>query len=223
LVKAGCREAAGRLFKKINLLISTTPALCATPPHLRRGILARFQFIHTFYDRAQFSGRSYRATLMHTNTAGLKTVAIFEALKGDTVLVEAIGVVSLVHEGAQVVVEEIVRNFHLNPASRYPRIFLDAINSLNSTRLWLLAAGALLYVSVRFVEAYGLWHELTWAEWLGAISGSIYLPIEIYEFILGVTIVKAVLFFANLAIVAFLGRTLYLDRRSRNLSSNKLL
>jgi hypothetical protein len=33
---------AGRLFKKIDLLINTTPALRATPPHLRRGILARF-------------------------------------------------------------------------------------------------------------------------------------------------------------------------------------
>jgi hypothetical protein len=39
-------------IKKINLLINTTPALRATPPHLRRGILARFQFIHTFIDRA---------------------------------------------------------------------------------------------------------------------------------------------------------------------------
>jgi uncharacterized membrane protein (DUF2068 family) len=160
---------------------------------------------------------------MSTNTAGLKTVAIFEALKGSVVLIAAIGVVSLVHESAQAVVEEIVRNFHLNPASRYPRIFLDAINSLNSTRLWLLAMGALLYASIRFIEAYGLWHELTWAEWLGAISGSLYLPIEIYELVLGVTVVKAVLFFGNLVIVAFLGRTLYLDRRNRNASGNRLL
>jgi hypothetical protein len=42
VIKAGCREAAGRLFKKIDLLINTTPALRATPPHLSRGIVARF-------------------------------------------------------------------------------------------------------------------------------------------------------------------------------------
>jgi len=150
---------------------------------------------------------------MNTNTAGLKTVAVFEALKGIAVLLAAIGIVSLVHEHAQAVVEEIVRNFHLNPASRYPRIFLDALNSLNSTRLWLLAAGAMLYASIRFVEAYGLWHELAWAEWFGVISGSIYLPIEIYELVLGVTVVKVALFLANLVIVGFLSRTIYLDRR----------
>jgi hypothetical protein len=66
---------------------------------------------------------------MNTNTAALKTVAVFEALKGSAVLLAAIGVVSLVHEDAQAVIEDIVRNFHLNPASRYPRILLDAINS----------------------------------------------------------------------------------------------
>jgi hypothetical protein len=41
LVKPGCREAAGGWFKKVDLLINTTPALRATPPRLRRGILAR--------------------------------------------------------------------------------------------------------------------------------------------------------------------------------------
>ena len=40
LVKEGCREAAGGSFNKINFLISTTPALRATPPRLSRGISA---------------------------------------------------------------------------------------------------------------------------------------------------------------------------------------
>jgi uncharacterized membrane protein (DUF2068 family) len=157
-----------------------------------------------------------RAVFPGPYDTGLKTAAIFEALKGGAVLVAAIGLVSLVHENAQGVVDEIVRHSHLNPASRYPRVFLDAIHSLNSARLWLLATGALLYASIRFIEAYGLWHERTWAQWFGAISGSIYLPIEIYELLRGVTVVKVVLFVVNLGIVAFLGRTLYLDRRSRN-------
>src|SRR5262245_64151339 len=43
LVKAGCREAAGRLVQEINILTITTPALRATPPRLRRGALTLFQ------------------------------------------------------------------------------------------------------------------------------------------------------------------------------------
>jgi hypothetical protein len=45
LVKAAEAPAGwrgGAVFKKINLLINTTPALRATPPHLRRGILSPY-------------------------------------------------------------------------------------------------------------------------------------------------------------------------------------
>src|SRR5262245_29742840 len=151
--------------------------------------------------------------MVRSETAGLKTIAILEALKGIVVLLAAAGVVSLVHEHAQAVFEEIVRQFHLNPASRYPRIFLDAISSLSSTKLWLLAAGASVYSTIRFAEAYGLWHARAWGEWLGVISGSLYLPIEIYELLIGVSPVKVVLLLTNLIIVGFLGRTLYQTRQ----------
>lgn len=150
---------------------------------------------------------------MKSATAGLKTIALFEALKGALVLLAAAGLISLIHENAQALAEEAVRQFHFNPASRYPRIFLDAVAALSSTRLWLLAAGASSYASLRFVEAYGLWHERTWAEWFGVVSGSLYLPIEIYELMLGVTPVKIVLFATNVLIVVFLGRTLYRNRQ----------
>jgi uncharacterized membrane protein (DUF2068 family) len=155
---------------------------------------------------------------VNANSTSLKSIAVFEALKGIAVLIGASAVVSLVHKDAQAVVDEIVRNFHLNPASRYPRIFVDAIDSLSSTKLWLLAAGALVYASIRFIEAYGLWHELAWAEWFGAISGSIYVPIEIYELTLGVTLIKVILFVGNLFMVALLVRAISLGRPGREVS-----
>ncbi len=145
-------------------------------------------------------------------TVGLKTVAIFEALKGSIVLLAAAGMISLVHEGAQAVAEEIVLQFHLNPASRYPHIFLDAVASLSSGKLWLLAAGACCYAALRFLEAFGLWRERAWAEWLGAVSGSFYVPIEVYELMHGISVVKISLLIINIGIVAFLGRTIYRNR-----------
>ena len=144
-----------------------------------------------------------------TDRAGLKTIAIFEALKGSVILLAAAGLISLVHKDAQAAAEEIVRHFHLNPASRYPHIFLDAAASLSSGKLWFLAAGALLYSAIRFAESYGLWHERAWAEWLGAVSGSLYVPIEIYELMRGVSGLKVALLVLNVAIVAFLGRAIY--------------
>ena len=68
--------------------------------------------------------------------------------------------------------------------------------------LVLLAAGALAYATVRFVEAYGLWRERVWAEWFAVASSGIYLPIEVWELAKGITWPRVLLFAVNLAIVA---------------------
>jgi uncharacterized membrane protein (DUF2068 family) len=148
-----------------------------------------------------------------SSATGLKTIAIVEALKGIVVLLAAAGAVSLVHENAQVIADEIVRHFHLNPASHYPRIFLDAVRSLNSSKLWMLAIGAFLYAVVRFIESYGLWHERPWAEWFGVVSGAIYLPAEIYELSLGFSVIKLALLATNLLVVGILARAIQRNRQ----------
>ena len=40
---------------------------------------------------------------------------------------------------------------------------------------------AAAYGLVRFCEAYGLWNERRWAQWLAAGSAGIYVPFELYE------------------------------------------
>ena len=140
----------------------------------------------------------------------LRTIATFEAAKGALVLVVGLGLLSFVHRYAQNVGEEIVRRFHLNLAHHYPRIFLDAATHIDDAHLRLLAFAALLYSTLRFVEAYGLWRMRAWAEWLAIISGGIYLPLELYELIEHATAVKAAVFIVNAGIVAYL---VYIRRR----------
>jgi len=36
------------------------------------------------------------------------------------------------------------------------------------------------YASLRFVEAYGLWQDRTWAYWFGVLGYGIFIPIELY-------------------------------------------
>lgn len=61
---------------------------------------------------------------------GVRLVATFEAAKGALVLLAGFGFLSLVHSDAQRIAEELVGHLHLNPANRYPRIFID----VNGTR-----------------------------------------------------------------------------------------
>lgn len=114
---------------------------------------------------------------MHSSEA-VRAVAVFEAAKGVLVLVAGFGLLSLLHRDAHALGAQVIAHAHLNPAARYPRIFLDAVDKLSDQRLLMLAAGAGLYASFRLVEAYGLWRARPWAEWLAALSGAVYLPFE---------------------------------------------
>lgn len=130
-------------------------------------------------------------------------------------LLTGFGVLAFIHRDLHSGAEQLVRYFHLNPASRYPRIFIDLANHVTNGQLWLLALSALLYAVVRFVEAYGLWRERHWAEWLALVAGGIYIPIELFEITRGVSWPKATLLIVNLGIVVYLSVVLYQTRQER--------
>jgi uncharacterized membrane protein (DUF2068 family) len=140
--------------------------------------------------------------------AGWRTVAILEGMKGLFVLGAGLGLLSLIHRDVQGLADKVVQHFHLNPASRYPHIFLEAATKVTDTGLWLLAMTALLYALARFVEAYGLWYRRRWAQWFAIVTSALYLPIESYELLQGVTAVKALFFLVNAAIILLLSGVL---------------
>ena len=139
-----------------------------------------------------------------TRQRGLRVVAVFEGAKGGLVLVTGLGLLAFIHRGLHNAAEEVVRHLHLNPARHYPRIFLDAADRVTDTQLWLLALAAFLYSVVRFIEALGLWHRKRWAAWFGALSGGIYIPVELFELAHRLSWVKLGVLSVNLAIVAYL-------------------
>ena len=143
-------------------------------------------------------------------------IAFFEAMKGALVIVAGFGLLQLIHRNAQEVAEEIVRHLHLNPASHIPRIFLHVAESATDGRILLLALAALFYAGVRFAEAWGLWHDRTWAEWLGIVTGGMYLPVELFEVFRSITAVRMGVFVVNLVIVVWLSRVRWLKHRPAN-------
>ena len=145
---------------------------------------------------------------------GLRVVAVFEGAKGGLVLVTGLGLLAFIHRGLHIAAEEVVRHLHLNPARHYPRIFLDAAARVTDTQLWILAVSAFLYVVVRFIEAFGLWHRKLWAQWFGALSGGIYIPMELFEVTRAISWAKVAVLSVNSAIVAYLVYTLTTSRRS---------
>ena len=142
----------------------------------------------------------------------LRVVASFEFTKGIFVLLIGLSAVLLVHKDAWVIAESLLALLHISTDRHSAQLFLDFSDNLTDSRLWAAAELAFGYSALRFAEAYGLWDQRTWAEWIAFLSGALLLPLEIRELLRGVTALRSVIFVANLVIVLYM---LFLLRAGR--------
>jgi uncharacterized membrane protein (DUF2068 family) len=112
------------------------------------------------------------------SAAGLRAVAIFEALKGLLVVVLAVALMA-VRSHIEDYAEDLLYHLNIDFDRRFAQAFLNVASKLSDARWWTVALAALSYSTVRFVEAWGLWHRRVWAEWFALLSGTLYLPWEL--------------------------------------------
>ena len=135
---------------------------------------------------------------------GVRAIAVFEAFKGFIGLIAGFGILSLMHRDIAEFAEDLVGFLHLNSEGRIAHRVVETVTKLDSTNIKWFFILALAYAAVRFIEAYGLWRLRAWGEWMGIISGLLYVPLEIYELISKPTFVRAGILIFNLAVVAYL-------------------
>lgn len=164
-----------------------------------------------------------RMTAAGTNSTGLRAVAVFEAVKSIAILVVGFGLLSLINRDVAKSAESLIRHLHLNPANRYPHIFIETARHLTNVQLWLFASLAFFDSLVRLVVAYGLWHNRKWGKWLGVVTAGIYIPLEIYEIFAHLTGLKLLTFITNIAIVVYLGLDLYWSKNERRAWSSAVV
>jgi uncharacterized membrane protein (DUF2068 family) len=134
----------------------------------------------------------------------LRLIALLELVKGLLILAVGFGVLSLVHRDAWDVAAALLRFLHVSQDRRYAQVFLDLADRVTDAKLWAIAAGAAVYSTLRFVEAYGLWKARPWAEWVALVLGAFYLPFEVYELLRRITTVRVTVLMINLAIVLYM-------------------
>lgn len=135
---------------------------------------------------------------------GVRAIAVFEAVKGSIGLIAGFGLLSLIHRDVADFAEDLVGFLHLNSEGRLAHRIVETITKLNPANIKIFFALSLVYATVRFVEAYGLWRLRAWAEWFAIISGMTYIPIEIYELIHKPTFIRAGVLLVNIAMVVYL-------------------
>jgi len=137
---------------------------------------------------------------------GVRTVATVEFLKGLLVVVAGLGLFTSIrhHKDLFGVAESFLEFFHINPYHHYVGVFIKLVSRFNDVRLWKIAVVASVYAIMRFVEAYGLWYALPWAEWMAFISGAVYIPFEAADLIRRATPFRVAVIVVNALVVLYM-------------------
>jgi uncharacterized membrane protein (DUF2068 family) len=136
--------------------------------------------------------------------AALRAVATMEVAKGMVVLLAAFGIVMVIHQDPWDIADGFLELLHISPDHQFAQAFLDWADTLTRAKLWTIAGVALTYSCMRFIEAYGLWRARVWAEWFALISGSAYLPYEIFKILTHPSLFHLCLLVLNAVVVAYM-------------------
>ncbi len=141
---------------------------------------------------------------IHPPKTGIHAIAIFEAVKGILGIIGGFGILSLAHRDIPAFAGDLVEVLHLSSEGHLAQRIVETVTKLNPSNIKVFFALSLVYAAVRFIEAYGLWRLRAWAEWFGIISGSIYVPVEVYEIFQKPTIFRVLILLVNIGIVIYL-------------------
>lgn len=108
---------------------------------------------------------------------GLHVVALVEGCKGALAVLAASGLELLGPAPLRRWVHELITRFQLDPEHGALPMFAKMISP--SAVHW-AAVAVMAYGLLHLLEAWGLWRAKAWASWLGCLTASLYLPLDIY-------------------------------------------
>lgn len=150
---------------------------------------------------------------------GLRSIALFEAVKGLLAIAAACGLISLRHTDLHVATDAFLLRHGIDPERHYTRLFIESVAKVTNHHVGQIAALAFVYALIRLVEGYGLWQGKHWAEWFAVISAGIYLPLEFQHFAHHATPVNACVILFNILVILYLARLLNQQRAQRHAAS----
>ena len=134
----------------------------------------------------------------------LRWIGAMRLLEGLLVLVVAIGCLRLLHHDVAAVAARWVAAVRIDPDNKFIHWLLANSEILDDQRLNQISAGSFFYSVLKLTEGAGLLYGRRWAEYLTVIATGVFIPFELYELIHRVTLPRALVFAANLAVVLYL-------------------
>lgn len=148
-------------------------------------------------------------------SGALRAIAMFEGIKGITAMIASLGLLSLAHHDVRHLAYALIGHFHLDPQTDYPQQLLHYADLLSNANLRAAILFAWGYAAIRLVEGVGLWTDRAWAEWLAALSGGLYVPLEISHLMRHATAINSAVLIGNGCVVVYLVHRLWRRRTAR--------
>ena len=143
----------------------------------------------------------------------LRLLAAERAIRGVIILAIAYGVVRFrsdqrdlraAFERALPAAKPLEKALHVNLTDSAFVHRLQHVLSSKPHTLSLIAMGLFAYAGLQLLEGVGLWLLKRWGEYVAAVGTSVFIPLEVYELVDRVTVLRLAAFVVNIAAVVYL-------------------
>jgi uncharacterized membrane protein (DUF2068 family) len=140
----------------------------------------------------------------------LRLIAIFKLAKSILFFCAGVGLLDLLHKDVESKIQVLMDNLHVDSDNHLAKWVLEGAAKATSFHFMalhgvaLLSAVAFFYSLLFGLEGIGLYLRKRWGEWMVVIITGSLLPVEFYEIVHKVTVIKILLTIVNLIILGYL-------------------
>lgn len=147
------------------------------------------------------------------SSAVLRLIGLFKLMKGFLLLLVGVEMFHMLHKNIPDEVTRWIMAVQADPHSHYFHLLLSKLGMVDDHRLKEFGVGSLFYAALLLTEGIGLLCRKHWAEYFTVIVTGSLIPLEIYELLKRVRMLKIVILIVNVAIVIYLIARVRRERR----------
>lgn len=145
----------------------------------------------------------------------LRLIALGKLAKAIGFLILALATVKVATFGVESTVAAWLTWVHLDPEHGHIGKALELLKVTKAETLRHFGIGFFTYAGVLLIEAFGLWFDRVWSEWLVIVVATLLIPFELFEIAVHPTAARFSALGINLLIVAALGWRLWTKHQQR--------
>jgi uncharacterized membrane protein (DUF2068 family) len=133
-------------------------------------------------------------------------IIVFKVLKAAVLTALGIALLTTRHSDPVALLMRLALTIHLPRSARLLDRAITFLSTLTLSRQTTLAVTAFMYAVLMAAEGVALYWRKPWARWFTIVATGSLIPVEVYEVVREVHVVRVVVLVVNIGVVAYLWR-----------------